>query len=177
MRNVLLVLFGVGMLIAESSIATLGPLHLAAPNPLLPIAIYFGVHHEVHVVRGALLTFILGYLLDVFSGNPLGLHTFLLVATYILSRLAGLRLFMRGKLFQGVLTFVVGLLLGGASLALRAIFEQPAPFPFDSTGGTVLRVLLSAVSTAALAPLVFAVLRRIEGDYGNEGRRRTEAPA
>jgi rod shape-determining protein MreD len=88
MRSVVLILFGLTLLVFQAAAATLIPLHQVAPNLLLPIAIFLGVSHEVHISRGAILSFVLGYLLDAFCGSPMGLYTFTLVATFMASRLA-----------------------------------------------------------------------------------------
>jgi rod shape-determining protein MreD len=161
-RNVALVLFGFALLVLETSITSRLSLHPFSPSPLLPIVIFLGVSPDVHIVRGAALSFVLGYLLDSFCGSPMGLMTFVLVATFMVARGAGLRLFMRGIPFQMGLTFVVTILSGGTVLALRAIFEKLSPFPVDTVWGTVGTLAGPALSTALVAPFVFTVVRRIE---------------
>ncbi|MEM9188726.1 MAG: rod shape-determining protein MreD [Myxococcota bacterium] len=163
MRNVGLIAFGIGLLVLQSTVATLLPIYAFAPNLLLPIVIYLGVKHDVHVVRGAAISFVLGYLLDAFCGSPMGLQTFTLVATFLLARFAGLRFFMRGPVFQIVLTFVVSILTGGMILALRAIFEQAKPFPTSTLGETGLTLLFPAIATALLSPIIFRAVRWLEG--------------
>ena len=81
---------------------------------------------------------------------------------------------MRGPLFQIVLTFAFGVLAGGAVLALRAIFEPPAPFPIGSVSDTVLSLTEGAAATALLSPLVFMGVRRLDALVS---RRREEATA
>lgn len=163
MRNLALIGLGFVLLVAQAALATLVSAHTLAPNLLLPVVIYLGVSHDVHIVRGAALSFVLGYLLDSFCGSPMGLMTFVLVATFVVSRFAGLRFFLRGAAFQVGLTFLVSLLAGGTILALRAIFEQPAPFPAGTPFGTLLSLLGPAITTALVAPLIFAAVRRVEG--------------
>lgn len=162
MRNIVLIGFGFLLLVAQAAVATLVPVHRFAPNLMLPIVIYLGVSHDVPIVRGASLCFVLGYLLDAFSGSSMGLHTFVLVATFMVARGAGLRLFLRGPAFQMVLTFMAGMAAGGTVLALRAIFEQPAPFPTDQLQSNTMRLVAPALATALAAPLIFATVRRIE---------------
>ena len=73
---------------------------------MLPIAIYLGVSPEVQIVRGALISFLLGYLLDSFCGNPMGLQTFVLTASFMgqpAGRVCGC--FPQGLGFQMLLTF------------------------------------------------------------------------
>lgn len=163
MRHVALLLLGFVLLVVQSTVATVVPAHVFAPNLLLPIAIYLGVSHDVWIVRGALLAFSFGALLDAFSGNPVfSLQTFAMVATFVVSRFAGLRFFLRGAVFQVILTFIVTLLAGGTILALRTIFEKPPPFPAGTAGETIGSLLAPALSTAIVAPLVFMAVRRAD---------------
>src|SRR5687768_16611361 len=157
------IVLGFALLVFQAAMATVISLHPLAPNLLLPLVIYLGVSHDVHIVRGAAISFILGYLLDSFCGSPMGLQTFVLVATFLVARGAGLRLFMRGPGFQVLLTFFVGMLAGGTILALRAIFEGPAPFPAAGVGATVAALLIPSAVTAIAAPLIFLAVRRIDG--------------
>ena len=174
MRNLAFVLLGFGILVLQAAVGVLLPLEDWAPNLLLPIVIYLGVAHDVHVVRGAALSFVLGYLLDSFCGTPMGLSTFVMVATFLIARGAGLNLFMRGPFFQIALTFAFGVVSGGAILALRAIFEPPAPFPLGAIRGTVVSLVAGAGVTAVLSPALFLGVRRLDALVT---RRRDEASA
>jgi rod shape-determining protein MreD len=163
MISLLLILFGFSLLVLQTALGTLLPMHGFAPNLMLPIAVYLGVSAEVHLVRGALISFLLGYLLDSFCGNPMGLQTFVLTASFVVARGAGLRLFPQGGLFQVLLSFLIAIAFGATVLALRAIFEQPSVTMLGSgvgeSGATLLR---SAAATALVSPLVFAVTGRLE---------------
>jgi rod shape-determining protein MreD len=173
-KNAALLAFGFLLLVSQAALSTLVPIYAFAPNLVLPLVIYLGVTHEVHVVRGAVIAFVLGYLLDAFCGSPMGLHTFILVATFIVARFAGLRFLMRGVFFQAALTFIVALLDGGTILALRAIFEKSASWSAENVQSTALTLLIPAASTAFVAPLLFAAVRKIEGAFT---RRRDEKAA
>lgn len=186
MQNVAYLAFGFLALVAQSSLAAHVTLHPLTPNLLLPMVIFLGVQPEVGVLRGTMISFVLGYLLDEFCGSPLGLSTLVLVATFMVARGAGIRLFLRGALFQIGLVFAASILAGGTVLALRAIFSPPDPFPLEmpATGlagdlvalfapageeppvgnvvGTAVTLLGSAITTALFAPAIFAVMRRIE---------------
>jgi rod shape-determining protein MreD len=159
-----LLLFGFALLVVQAAVSTLVPLYSMAPNLMLPIAILLGVSPDVQIVRGTALCFALGYLFDSFCGNPMGLQTFVLVASFMVARGAGLRLFPQGPAFQIFLTFLMALLNGATVMALRAIFEQqPIPGLGDAAGESGVTLLKSAATTALIAPLVFAGARRIGG--------------
>ncbi|MBC7174199.1 MAG: hypothetical protein H5U40_17275 [Polyangiaceae bacterium] len=162
-RGAGLVLLGFVLLVVESTVSTViapGPF---APNLILPIVIFLGVAPDVSVVRGVVVSFVLGYLLDLLTGNPMSLETFVLVATFLVSRGAGLRLFLRGPAFQVGLTFLATLVAGGASSALRAVFENPPPFPVHTPLESAARLVGPAVATAVMAPIVFALALRVDG--------------
>lgn len=163
MRDLSLVLIGFGLLILQAAVSILVPMHSYAPNLMLPIAIALGVSPDVHIVRGAAVCFVLGYLLDGFCGSPMGLQTFVLVASFMAARGAGVRLFPQGLAFQVLLTFVMALVAGGTVLALRAIFERPGP-SIPSAGAQNAWVLFkSAGVTSLAAPVIFGLVRRVEG--------------
>src|ERR1700709_392610 len=94
MRNTAFLALGVALLIVQSNLFRLiGRLHVAAapPSLLLPLVVFMGVH-EYSMARGAALAFSLGYLLDLFAAAPVGLFTFITVATFVVARAAGVRL-------------------------------------------------------------------------------------
>lgn len=173
-RYLTFVLLGFVILVFQAAIGAMVPLQDWAPNLVLPLVIYLAVAHDVPIARGALTAFVLGYLLDSFCGSPMGLHTFVMVATFLIARGAGLNIFMRGPLFQIALTLGFAVMAGGSILALRAIFEPPAPFPIGSVTNTVVSLVAGAAVTALVSPLLFAASRRIDGLVT---RRREEAAA
>src|SRR5271166_2990351 len=94
MRNTAFLALGFALLIVQGNLFRfIGRLHVAGATPslLLPLVVFMGVH-EYSIARGAALAFTLGYLLDVFAGAPVGLLTFITVATFVVARFAGVRL-------------------------------------------------------------------------------------
>jgi rod shape-determining protein MreD len=188
LRNAALIAFGLALLVLQAAVGAHLPLYPLTPNLLLPIVIFLGVQQDVHLLRGAAISFVLGYLLDNFCGSPMGLSTFALVATFMAARGAGIRLFLRGALFQVALVFVAAMIAGGTALALRAIFSPPEAFPLEmpasglagelialatstdeasaprvgSVVSTAVTLIASALATALCAPPIFAVVRRID---------------
>jgi rod shape-determining protein MreD len=162
-RSVLLIGFGFLLLTGQAALATLVPMHTFAPNLVLPIALSLGVTADVHLVRGALICFVLGYLLDAFCGNPMGLQTFVLVAAFMMARAAASRLLPHQPFFTAMFSFTMSVASGFSILALRALFEKKSDIlTYDAL--STLRVLLqSSVVTALLAPPIFGAVRRIDG--------------
>ena len=176
MGSLLLVLYGFGLLVLEAALSTLIPMHAFAPNLILPIAIYLGVSPEVQIARGASICFVLGYLLDSFCGSPMGLQTFVLTASFMVARGAGLRLFPQGLGFQMLLTFLMAIAYGATVLALRAIFEQPqVPMLGESTSVRAFFRVESPIATALVSPLVAAGTRRMLAIGSKKREERTIA--
>lgn len=165
MRSLALTLFGFLLLVVQGSLSVLIPLQSMAPNLLLPIVMFLAVSGDIHIVRGAALSFVLGYFLDAFCGSSIGLHTFVMVAVFMVARGAGPRLFLlRGPLSEAGLTLAAALMAGGTVPALRAIFDQSMREAglAGSFGVMSTLILQSALITALLSPLIFASVRRID---------------
>jgi rod shape-determining protein MreD len=159
MRNTAFLTLGFLLLVLESNLYRLvDTIHVAGPTPslLLPLVVFMGVH-EYSIARGAALSFVLGYLLDLFAGAPVGLFTFVSVATFLVARMAGVRLSAQTLLTKFALAFVFALLEGVLLVTLSAIFGGDPHRPRS----LALLVPGYAVLTAACAPLVFHVAERV----------------
>jgi rod shape-determining protein MreD len=170
MRNTAFLVLGLALIIVQSNLfrlfgyavafsrAVSSPFSVAgiSPSLLLPLIVFMGVH-EYALWRGALLSFGLGYLLDVFASAPIGLYTFTSVAIFVVSRVAGVRLAAQTVLTKIALAFCFSLLEGVVIVILTAIFGGDAV----RTRALAVLVLPHAVSTALVAPLVFRVAERV----------------
>lgn len=164
MMNAMLLGLGFLLIAAQNLVCKLwdavGVGEWAYPSLVLPVVLYLAVG-DVSIGRGSLLSFVLGYFVDAFAGLPLGLNTFVMQVLFLLSRVAGLRLFLHGKVFQLVLTFVAGVSGGALTVALYVVFEHTQGRL--AIGHAMLVVLAQSAATGLFAPLVFAVLSRLLG--------------
>src|SRR5262249_16218332 len=128
----------------------------ATRSLLLPLVVFMGVH-EYSIARGAALAFTLGYLLDVFAAAPVGLFTFITVATFIVSRAAGVRLAAQTLLTKIALALVFALLQGILIVVLTAIFGNDPHRP----KALAFLVRPPAVASALFAPFVFSLAERV----------------
>ncbi len=159
MRNSAFLALGFLLLVFQSNLYRLvDPVHVAGPTPslLLPLVVFMGVH-EYSIARGAALSFVLGYLLDLFAAAPVGLFTFVSVATFLVARMAGVRLAAQTLLTKFALAFVFSLLEGVLLVTLAAIFGGDPHRPRS----LALLVPGYAIATALAAPLVFNVAERV----------------
>jgi rod shape-determining protein MreD len=159
MRNTAFLALGVALLVVQGNLFRLvARLHVtgAMPSLLLPLVVFMGVH-EYSMARGAALAFTLGYLLDVFAAAPVGLFTFISVATFIVSRAAGVRLAAQTLITKVALALVFALVQGILIVVLTAIFGNDPARP----RALALLVLPHAVVTALCAPFVFSLAERL----------------
>jgi rod shape-determining protein MreD len=127
------------------------------PSLVLPLILFMGVH-EYSLPRGASIAFALGYATDVHGGAPVGLYTFTYVATFVLSRAAGLRLAAQTPWMQVLLVAAFALIESMMILVLLAIFGGDPWVP-----RTLYPLALPhALATAAVAPLIFRMAQGID---------------
>jgi rod shape-determining protein MreD len=158
-RNALFLGLGLMLLVIQGNLyRVLGHVPIAGimPNLVLPLIVFMGVH-EYSVVRGASLACVLGYLLDLLSGAPVGLFTFISVSTFTLARAAGVRLAAQTILTQLALAVAFSLFESITVLMLLAIFGRDPHSP----RALLALILPHAISTAAAAPLIFRIAERL----------------
>jgi rod shape-determining protein MreD len=163
MRNTAFLVAGIALLLVQANLfRVLGPLHIAGlvPSLVLPLILFMGVH-EYSVVRGASVSFVLGYATDLIGIVPIGLYTFTYVTLFILGRAAGVRLAAQTMMMQVGLVLCFALVHSVMMLILLAIFGKD-----ESTRAYVPRVLSYLIlphvlATGAAAPLVFRLAERI----------------
>ncbi len=159
MRNTAFLAIGIGLLIIQSNLYRLiGKLQISGVTPslLLPLVVFMGVH-EYSMARGAALSFLLGYFLDLFTAAPIGLFTFITVSTFVVARAAGVRLAAQTLLTKIALAFAFALLEGVLIIILTAIFSTDTARPRALAS----LVLPHAVGTAIFAPFVFSLAERV----------------
>jgi rod shape-determining protein MreD len=109
------------------------------------------------LARGAAVAFVLGYATDVLGIAPVGMYTFTYVATFVLSRAAGVRLATQTIWMQVLLVLAFALVQSTMILVLLAIFGRDPWVPRSLYP----LALPHAVSTAAIAPLAFRIAQAL----------------
>jgi rod shape-determining protein MreD len=159
MRNALFLVVGVFLILVQSNLhIVLGsiPIVGTTPNLVMPLVVFLGVH-EHSMVRGATLSFILGYLLDLLSGAPIGFFTFVHVSCWWMARVAGVRLTAQTWLTRASLGLIFSIVEAAIGLVLLAVFGNDTRRPVEITE----IVIPHALSTAFAAPLIFALAQRM----------------
>ncbi|MGC3997239.1 MAG: hypothetical protein QM767_06905 [Anaeromyxobacter sp.] len=132
---------------------------------LLPVAcvVYLGLHGGN--VDGSVGAAGVGYVLDLVTGSPKGLMTFLSVALFLTVRAINAAVDVRARAAFAALTLVGTLLLSVGALVLLRLTSPDEAMP----GAALLpRMLMEALLTAAVSPLVLAGMRRIDRMFHRE---------
>ncbi len=109
------------------------------------------------LLEGAFTAFTVGYLLDLMSGQPTGLYTFLAVFTFLVGRLVSTFVDVRGAMSFAL--FAMGADVGHSLLASFFTWLTAKDGSTASLlSGLPLQVMLTGVAALALFPL----LRRFE---------------
>jgi len=152
-----------GICLAASILESVFPfvfrLSAARADLLLVVVLYLALNDEV--IPGAALSLGAGYLSDLTSATPSCLYTVLAVLTFAVVRIGGNAVKTDGG-FQSMAVAFVASLVHSTLAAVLFYFVSPG------SEGLVLQfppLLWSAVATAAVAPLVFSVLRRLDKGF------------
>jgi rod shape-determining protein MreD len=156
LRVLLVLLVCLVATVVESVFPYLTGLRIARADLLLSVVLYLALNDEI--IAGAGLCALAGYLGEIGSASPAGLYTFLAVLTWAVVRFTARGLRSDGGPLSALIAFGASLV---HSLLAAALFYAVAPAPADFTW-RVDAALPSAAMTAAAAPIVFGVLRRID---------------
>lgn len=160
-----LLFFALAVLFAAVQAALLRWLGGGAYPVALPltIVVYLGLHSAN--VEGAVGAAAVGYLVDLMAGGPKGLMTFLAVALFLFSRVAGSAIDVQGRVGFAVLTATGTLLYGAAALGFITLVTPAESAPTFSLLG---RAGLEAVLTGLAGALVLGGLRRVDRLFTRE---------
>lgn len=123
----------------------------AAPDLVVVLTVYLSLHY--HTAGGALGAFLLGYLLDAFSGSPPGLYCLAMTSVFTLVYLLSKRLWMGNPV-----TNLAAVALGCAAKSFVVLVYFAVANP-GATWQTLLQTLaFESVLALLVAPLVFSAL-------------------
>ena len=109
------------------------------------------------MVRGGVLAFLTGFLLDCVSGTIMGLYTFTYVLIFLLSYLLSPRIYGERMLFIMGYAFMCVLLEG---LFIFAVYWSV--YGTDVSQGLLRTYLPQALVAGVLSPALFALFNRLE---------------
>jgi rod shape-determining protein MreD len=159
LRALLVIALCLAAAILESVLPFVFHMSAARADILLVVVLYLALNDEV--IPGAALSLAAGYISDITSATPSCLYAFLAVFTFAAVRIGGNAVKTDGGPQSMAVAFAASLI---HSTLAAVLFYFVAP----GSEGLVLKfspLIWSAVATAAVAPLVFSVLRRLDKGF------------
>ncbi len=157
MRIAVTVFAAIVLVLLQSTVLELAPVHMVTPSCGLLVVLYASFSERWTLSSAALFAFGLGYLFDLVSGAPLGVHAFVYLVMSQLARVLSTRVVMRGVVLSAGISFVAGLLSGLLIVMLRAQVNPEGGY--DGLG----EIPLEALLTGLFAPPILWILRQLEG--------------
>jgi len=157
MRSLLTLVVAYVLLILQSTVLELAPVRMAAPSLGLLVVLYVGVSPKWAISSASIVALGTGYLLDLVSGAPQGVHALVFILIAVIARALSTRVVVQGIVLSAAVSFVASLLAAVLVVIVRA---RVAP---EGGYGGLRGAPLEALLTAFAGPLVLGLLRRING--------------
>jgi rod shape-determining protein MreD len=158
MRSVATLVVGLLLLLLQSTVMEFAPVHLVTPSLGLLVVLYVGMAPLKWAPGAAVVVgFCMGYLFDLVSGAPRGVHAFVFASVALFARLLAWRLAVRGIVLKAAISFVASMLAAFLIVVVRA---QISP---ESGYGGLRPAPVEALLTAVFGPPVLWLLARLDG--------------
>lgn len=145
------------LLILQSTVLEMAPVHLAAPSLGLLVVLHVGLSSKWTISSAAVVSFVTGYLFDLVSGAPQGVHALVFVVMSLCARALATRVAVQGVVLGAATSFVASLLAAALVVTVRA---QVAP---EGGYGGLRQAPLEALLTGFVGPFVLVLFRKLDG--------------
>lgn len=145
------------LLILQSTVLELAPVHMAVPSFGLLVVLHVGMSPKWTISSSAVVAFATGYLFDLVSGAPQGVHAFVFTLMALFARALTRRVAVNGIVLGAAVSFVATLLSAFLVVVVRA---RVAP---EGGWGGLRQAPVEALLTAIVGPLVLSLFRRLDG--------------
>ncbi len=156
-RHLFLFLLGTIFLTIQTTLLSYLPIERFRPDILLALILFWGF--TLPSVSGGLHSLLIGYLMDLFSGNCFGLYTFTRPLLFYLAQLFRGRFYLESFLPQFLFAFLFALFEGLLILALLSVLN-PAPLR-NLYPRFVTFYLPQSFFTGGITPALFLLLQRM----------------
>ncbi len=157
MRSAITLVVAYLLLILQSTVLELAPVRMATPSLGLLVVLHVGLSSKWTISSAAVVAFATGYLFDLVSGAPQGVHAFVFILMALFARVLSTRLAVQGILLSAATAFLASLLTSALIVIVRA---QVAP---EGGYGGLRQAPLEGLLTGFFAPFVLGLFRRIDG--------------
>jgi len=157
MRRIVFPLFlGILFLTLQTTLLRSLPVQSIRPDIVLILTLYLGLSYPL--ISGGILAFFMGYLMDLFSGNVLGLYTFSRPLIFYIAQLFKGRFYLEGFLSQFLFVFLSALAEG---LLILVLLNGLNPNPLENLYPMFFTVLLpQSFFTGLITPILFFLLNK-----------------
>ena len=132
-------------------------MHMATPSLGLLVVLHVGLSPKWTPSSAAMVAFVTGYLFDLVSGAPQGVHAFVFVLMSLFARALSTRVAVQGIVLSAATSFVATPLASALIVIVRA---QVAP---EGGYGGLRQAPLEALLTGFAGPIVLGLFRRLDG--------------
>ena len=132
------------------------PLLPVKPDLTIIMVAYVGIFHSD--VRGMLLAFTFGYILDVLSGNITGLYSLLRIFTFIFIKLSEKSFYLKTITAQFLLITILSLVDGIFLISILDGFK----LIYDPWHFLLKFLPVQSVITGLTGPIIFILLKKID---------------
>jgi rod shape-determining protein MreD len=157
MRSLLTLLVAYILLVLQSTVLELAPVRMAAPSLGLLVVLYVGVSSKWAISSASIVALCTGYLLDLVSGAPQGVHALVFILVCVFARALSTRVAVQGIVLSAAVAFVASLLASVLVIIVRARVTPEGGY------GGLKDAPLEALLTGVAGPIVMGLLRRIDG--------------
>lgn len=149
-------LVGILFLILQTTGLSSFPIHRLRPDILLIFTLYLAFLFPP--IFGGILAFLMGYLMDLFSGNAFGFYTFSRPLVFFVAQFFKERFYLEGFSFQFLFAFVFGMLEGVLILFLMNALQ---PVSMGKLYPLLFTFLLpQSFFTGLVTPLFFFIFQK-----------------
>jgi rod shape-determining protein MreD len=156
-RSVATLFIALLLLLLQSTVLEFAPMHMVTPALGLIVVLHLGLSEKWTADSAALVAFSTGYLFDLVSGAPRGVHAFVFVLMSLFARAVAARLAVRGLVFKAATSFVASLVAAILVVVIRAQVSQEGGY------GGLRQAPLEALLTGLFGPPVLWLLGRVDG--------------
>ena len=154
-KNLSLMGFVFLSLVAQTTVLAELPHQIAKPDLLLILIVYCGLYSPP--LAGAILAFLSGYMMDIFSGSIFGIHAFSKTAIFFLAILVKDRFYIESHLFQAGTIFSLSIIEGFIIILILGLVS-----PVENLLPSFLTFIVpKSLITGLVGPFFIALIRYV----------------
>lgn len=132
------------------------PIQRIRPDLVMILTLYLGLSYPP--ISGGILAFLLGYFMDLFSGNSFGLYTFSRTLIFFIAQLFKDRIYLESFPSQSLFVFIFTLVEG---LLILILLKTLNPAPLSHLYPLLFNIFLpQSFFTALISPILFSLFNR-----------------